>query len=156
MQTLSQASYAGVLELTPQEEIKESQKKAVNTAKAHRRIHEAMSFLMEQGFLSDAASQVIDRWKELDGNSYSTLRPAAEKLAADFPLAAVLLRRCLVDAILEKGQSKYYRYAIEDLMQADILSRMVKDWHNIEPQEHYLSRLRNRHGKKSSFWSRYN
>jgi hypothetical protein len=41
-------------------------------------------------------------------------------------------------------------------MQADILSRMVKDWHNIEPQEHYLSRLRNRHGKKSSFWSRYN
>ncbi len=156
VQTLSQSSYAGALELTPQEEIEERQKEAVKTAKAHRRIHEALSFLMEQVFLSDAASLVINRWKELDGDSYSTLRPAAEKLAADFPLAAVLLRRCLVEAILVKGQSKYYRYAIEDLMQADILSRMVKDWHNIETQEHYLSRLRDRHGKKSSFWSRYN
>ncbi|OGW49648.1 MAG: hypothetical protein A2Z50_04305 [Nitrospirae bacterium RBG_19FT_COMBO_42_15] len=156
VQTLSQASYAGVLELTPQKEIEERQKEAVNIARAHRRIHDALSFLMAQGFLSDAASQVIDRWKELDGDTYSTLRPAAEKLAADFPLAAVLLRRCLVDAILEKGQSKHYRYAIEDLMQADILSRMVKDWHYIETQEHYLSRLRDRHGKKSSFWSRYN
>ena len=156
VQTLSQSSYAGVLELTPQDEIEERQKEAINTARAHRRIHEALSFLMEQSFLPNAASLVINRWKELDGDTYSTLRPAAEKLAADFPLAAVLLRRCLVEAILEKGQSKYYRYAIEDLMQTDILSRMVKDWHNIETQEHYLSRLRDRHGKKSSFWSRYN
>ena len=128
---------------------------AIEFAKKHNSPLTSLSFLLRQGFVPDAAALVVDRWQELNGDHYYTLRPAAEELEIDFPLSAVLLRRRLIEAILEKAVSKYYGHAVSDLKQVGLVSRMVKDWHDIDDNEHYLHQLRARHGKKSAFWSRY-
>ena len=154
LQTLSDAAYVGALKLAPEEEAEELRQVAIEAAKKHSSSLTAISFLLRQGFKPDAAALVVDRWQELNGDHYYTLRPAAEMLEIEFPLSAVLLRRRLIDAILEKANSKYYGYAVSDLRQAERISRMVKDWQGNDDHEHFLQQLRTRHGKKSSFWAR--
>ncbi len=155
IETLSVSSYAGAMKLTPDSELGTSRRAAIERARQYGSALTALSFLLKQGFKSEAALFVLDRWQELNGDHYHALRPAAERLEIDYPLSAVLLRRRLVDAILAKGNSKYYGYAVTDLRQADRLGRMVRDWQAIEDQSQYLIQLKVRHGKKSAFWSRY-
>jgi hypothetical protein len=155
LQTLSSSCYTGALELASDEEAEKKKQAAIETAGSCSSALTGLSFLLGQGFVSAAAAVVVNRTSDLDGAHYHVLRPAAEKLERDFPLSALLLRRRLVDAALEKGQTKYYGYAVSDLKHADLLSRLVTDWGDIEDQKQYLARLWAKHGRKSSFWSRY-
>ncbi|TAN45776.1 MAG: hypothetical protein EPN22_01120 [Nitrospirae bacterium] len=153
--TLSGASYSGALKLTPESEIDAKKEAAIAASKQYSSALTALSFLLKQGFMHNAADLVVIRWQELNGEHYYAIRPAAEKLETEFPLAAALLRRRLAEAILEKGVSKYYGYAVNDLKQTELISRMVQDWQGNEDQSLFMLRLKARHGKKSAFWALY-
>ncbi len=106
--------------------------------------------LIEQG-----KAPLRQRLSELNGHNYWVLRPAAEALTQSDALAASLLYRLLVEGVLSRGTSRYYRYAIGDLRAATLLADSVTDWESFEPHETYFDRLQQEHKRKWSFWKQW-
>ena len=65
------------------------------------------------------------------------------------------MRRMLINDILDDGTSKYYKYAISDLSQAENFSSLVKNWEGNLNQEEYIDYLKKNHPKKYSFWDQW-
>ncbi len=108
--------------------------KAIASARQHRDLPAALSLLsrIAPGF---AAEMATNRLPELNGEPYFILRPVAERLAGDFPLAAVLLRRRIADAVLLRAKSQSYEHAVQDLMASEETAAKVTDWLGMLPQE---------------------
>jgi hypothetical protein len=66
----------------------EAEQHALGYAESYRSVLEAISFLVSWPALDRTARTVIRRATQLDGNHYELLTPAAEALAAKYPLAA--------------------------------------------------------------------
>lgn len=71
------------------------------------------------------------------------------------PLPATILYRALLDSILRWAQTKTYQHGVRYLKKLDRLAMSVSDWRDIETHPAYLEMLRQVHGRKSSFWLRY-
>ena len=120
---------------------------------AHGDTLAALHFLVTWPALEQAARLVMSRADELDGTYYELLTPAAELLEARYPLAATLLLRVLIDFALEKGRVKRYRHAARHLNTCEAQSLRIEDFGSISDHDAYLSGLREKHGRKSSFWA---
>jgi hypothetical protein len=94
------------------------------------------------------------RHDALDGNYYSLLTPAADALSAAEPLAATLLYRRMIDFTLERGRSTRYGHAADHLASDAWLAKTIKDWEGHAPHDAYVEALKQRHPRKSGFWSR--
>ncbi len=113
-------------------------------------------FLLECGRVDDAAAHVVERRDQLDGDQWPSLLPLAEGFEqADRHLAAIVLYRALLDSILGRGQSRIYHHGLRYLRSLGQLARQVVAWREITPHAGYLAQLRQRHGRKRSFWTRY-
>jgi hypothetical protein len=128
---------------------------AIATARHHRDVHCALALLTKLA-PADAAHLVSDRLAELNGDLYFILRPAAERLADAYPLASVLLRRRLADAVLTRAQSQHYGHAVLDLAAAEKSAAQVLDWRCFFPQDAYRQQISLQHRQKSAFWRRMN
>jgi hypothetical protein len=71
----------------------EAEKRALDNAEGHESVLQALSFLVSWPALDRAASLVIRRAPELDGDHFEFLTPAADALAGTHPLAATLVLR---------------------------------------------------------------
>jgi len=89
----------------------------------------------------------------LDGDHYEILTPAAEALAGEHPLAAMLALRSMIDFSLRNSRSSRYRHAARHLLDCSSLSSAIADFGRFEPHDAYETRLRCEHRRKSSFWS---
>ena len=96
---------------------------------------------------------MVTRAKELDGDLYHILVPAAEALEAKHPLAATMIRRALIDFSLGAARSSRYRHAARHLLECQGLAGQIEDFGPVETHEAYLARLKAEHGRKASFWS---
>lgn len=153
-ETLSPSHLQEFLRKLPPDQVEEARRHAVEMALSHADTHAALSLLVKIGERDAAEQVVLTRLAMLDGQLYFVLRPAAEALASTHPLAAVLLYRQMVDAVLAKAQSKYYDHAVRDFQQASRLAETITDWRGQEPHAAYLTRLRDQHGRKRSFWEK--
>ena len=81
----------------------------------------ALSFLVEWKELREAARLVLERSREIDGNLYFVLDPAAKALEGKQPLAAVLLRRAMIEDTLEGAKATRYRHAARHLLECRAL-----------------------------------
>jgi hypothetical protein len=90
---------------------------------------------------------------ELDGDHYEILSPAADTLAAKYPLAATLLLRSMIDFTLKQGRAKRYRHAARHLAECASLASAIGDFGVVESHERYSDRLKQVHGRKTSFWT---
>jgi hypothetical protein len=70
-------------------------------------------------------------------------------------LGASAVYRALTNATLARGLSKYYGYAVRYVKKLDWLARKIDRWHGIESHAAYMAMLREKHGRKTAFWSRY-
>jgi hypothetical protein len=131
----------------------EAERKALNYAQRSRNLLQALSFLVSWPALDRAASLVLERSGELDGDHYEVLTPAADALAGKHPLAATIVLRSMIDFSLRKARSSRYRHAARHLLDCSGLASAIKDFGNFEPHAVYEARLRREHGKKSSFWA---
>lgn len=114
------------------------------------------AFLVEIERLDAAEAYLLDRRDRLNGDFYGSLLPLAETLeAAGRSLAATVLYRALLESILRRAQTKTYGHGVRYLRKLDRLAKSVSDWRTIEPHTAYLEHLRRNHGRKISFWSRY-
>lgn len=123
---------------------------------ADRVSYSAASFLIDAGRVDDAEQYLIARAAKLNGELYSSLLPLARAMEADHRgLAATVCYRALLDSILQRGISKYYHHGVRYLRKLDDLAPSILDWQDIPAHTAYADGLRQAHGRKSSFWSRY-
>jgi len=65
------------------------------------------------------------------------------------------LVRQILDSILRRGRTNTYSHGVRYLKKLDRLSGSISDWRGFEDHRAYLEDLRRQHGRKSSFWGRY-
>lgn len=113
-------------------------------------------FLIDVGEGRSAEDYVIARREKLDGEQYYHLPPLAEHFEEKGSfLAAVAIYRALLEANLAKALSKYYSHGVRYLRKLDALAERVSDWRGIEPHAEYAGKIRQQHGRKPSFWAKY-
>lgn len=130
------------------------EEEALAFAAAYRDPHRALDFLTAWPDLRRAAAVVEDRLAAIDGNSYWSLAPAAERLEGKEPLAAILLLRKMIDFTLDSARSSRYGHAVRHLRSCSWLAQQVADWRGHLPHADYVIALRRRHGRKLGFWNR--
>ena len=130
----------------------EAEAKALARVVEHRDVHHALFFLVEWPALDKAAAMLCHRYKELDGNAYPLLTPAADKLAGKQPLAATLCLRAMIEFTLDKAKSSRYGHAARHLATCTSLAPAIADYAGIEPHSAFVTRLRAKHGRKYGFW----
>jgi hypothetical protein len=151
--SLSASHLRAYLKRLPDFDDVEAEERALDHAEAHKSMLQALSFLVSWPALDRAASHVIRRAGELDGDHYEILTPAAEALAGKYPLAATLVLRAMIDFSLTHGRANRYRHAARHLMDCTSLALSLQDFGSFETHDAYVLRLRGEHGRKTSFWS---
>ena len=68
-------------------------------------------------------------------------------------LAAVLLRRSLIEVSLQKGRATRYKHAARHIREIDSQQAEIKDYGNHPTHAEFMVELRRDHGRKTSFWS---
>ncbi len=111
-------------------------------------------FLVECDRVADAADYVFTHHGRVNGDDWWDLVPLAESLNQE-PLAATVVYRALLDSILARAQSRAYAHAARYLRRLDGLASLIKDWRALAPHAVYAAAVRARHGRKRSFWTRY-
>ena len=117
----------------------------------------ALTFLMGWPRHDLAARLIISRRADWDGSDYYLLPTIAEALERDFPLAATILYRALLDDILRKARSKAYPHAARYLKQLGCLAGGA-DADPLRPDgfaDHaaYQADLAQKHARKTGFWA---
>ena len=103
--------------------------------------------------LDRAAELIVRRAVEVDGNFYDVLNSVADALSGTHPLAATLALRSMIDFALARARSSRYGHAARHLMTCSTLAAAINDFGAFETHDAYAARLRQEHGRKSSFWS---
>ena len=118
--------------------------------------HTDAGFLIEVGRIDAAETYLLDHADQFNGDHYIGLVPLAEAMEANGRfLCASLLYRALIDSILRRTQSKAYFHGVRYLEKIDSLAASVSDWQSFEVHTDYVEQLRQRHGRKYSFWRKY-
>jgi Family of unknown function (DUF6880) len=131
----------------------EAEQSALDYAERYRSVLQAISFLVSWPSLDRATRMVTARAKEVDGDQYELLTPAADALAAKYPLAATLLLRAMIDFSLTKSRASRYGHAARHLRDCAGLASRIKDYASFEDHDGYVSRLQRDHARKTAFWS---
>ena len=126
-------------------------------ALSHADRYKALEFFLVWPRPGLAAQLIVNRATDWDGNQYYTLPPIAEALEHEFPLAATILYRALLDDILLKARSKAYPHAARYLKrlgqiaaaaQGDPLGPIA-----IPDHAAYLAALERNHARKPGLWA---
>lgn len=131
----------------------EAEQRALDHTERYVSLLQAATFLVSWPALDRAARLVTQRAKELDGDHYEYLTPAAETLAAKHPLAATLLLRSMVDFALAKARFSRHGHAARHLRDCAGLAFTITDYGSFERHETYVARPRREHGRKTAFWA---
>lgn len=150
---LSERHLREYLKRLPDFEDFEAEQRALDYAERAKSALGAVAFLVSWPALDRAARVMRQRAKELDGNDYEILTPAAEALAAKHPLAATLALRAMIDFTLSRARASRYGHAARHLRECAALAPMIADFDGPETHEAYVARLRREHGRKTAFWA---
>lgn len=151
--SLSSDHLRAYLKRLPDFEDIEAEERALGQAYTFKDPLQALAFLVSWPAFDRAALLVIRRARELDGDRYEVLSPAADALAGRHPLAATVLLRAMIDFTLSQGRASRYRHAARHLLECESLASSVPDWRELEPHQPFAARLKAQHGRKSAFWS---
>ena len=150
---LDAAHLRAYLKALPDFEDVVAERKALDHALGFRHFAIALGFLVEWKELRYAARLVLERSREIDGNLYFVLDPAAKALEGKQPLAAALLHRAMVEDALEGAKATRYRHAARHLRECRALEPTISDHGGFETHDAFVTRLQVRHGRKTGFWS---
>lgn len=112
-------------------------------------------FALEEPGLAEQL--IVERSQALDGRNYGVLTALVKTAQAQRRLlAAALIRRALIDAILARGYAKAYAHAARYLIELRALSARIEDYRGHPPHASYEAALHQAHHRKASFWVRLN
>ena len=153
LQSFSRRTLRKYLDLLPDFDVVEAEETALDAVESSPHLGEAIHFLVTWPALDRVARVVLARSDELDGNDYTTLTHAAEALDAQHPLAAMLLRRAMVEDTLKGGKSARNRHAAYHLTQCQSSGQAITDYGTVQTHEDYVAALRQKYDRKYGFWS---
>lgn len=115
-----------------------------------------VEFLLEIDRTAAAEEYLLQHADQFNGDFYSSLLPLAKAMEkSGRSLAASLLYRALLDSILARARTKTYSHGVRYLKKLGSLAPAVDDWREFASHDDYLAGLRLAHGRKSSFWGRF-
>ena len=114
----------------------------------------ALDFFIEWPAHDHAAKLIAQRHTEIDGNAYYLLTPAARALEGNHPLAAMLLRRAMINDTLDRAKSTRYRHAARHLVECQSLDSAIPDYADLGDHAAFLASLQEKHRRKEGFWGR--
>jgi hypothetical protein len=113
-------------------------------------------FLIDEDRVEQGAELVVSRRDQLDGGNYTILVPFAEGFeASGHGVAATVVYRSLLNAVLDRGYSPAYPHGARYLRRLDALAPCVAGLEGISDHPTYLAGVRAAHGRKWRFWQRY-
>ena len=130
----------------------EAEDRAMRHALAFQSFPAALHFFHGWPDPAHAAQLVLARAKEIDGNLYFLLDPAAQLIEGRHPLAATLLRRAMIEDTLTGAKSSRYKHAARHLLECASLAPSIRDFGAFETHDAFVARLRTGHGRKAGFW----
>ncbi len=130
----------------------EAEERELDMVAEHANVHAALAFLVDWPAHERAARLVQLRIKEIDGDSYELLDPAASILEGKYPLAAVLLRRALIEVALNKGRATRYKHAARHVREIESLNAQIEEYAGFETHQQFMARLQKTHPRKTGFW----
>jgi hypothetical protein len=148
-------SYGALEKILPIGERSEFRARACQDAKTSPYVASAaeLLFALEEPALAEQV--IIERSRELDGRNYVLLTALVKTAKANGRLlAAALIWRALIDAILTRGYAKAYGHAARYLLELRAVSASIEDYRGHPSNESYEGALRLAHGRKASFWGR--
>ena len=114
------------------------------------------AFLIAIKKIDEAEVYLLKHADQINGDYYGSLLPLAEAMqSAHCPLVASMIYRSLLTSILERGNTKSYTHGIRYLQILDKLSASITDWRHFCDHEAFKVQLIAAHGRKRSFWSKY-
>lgn len=153
--SLSEEHLRAYLKRLPDFDDVEAEERALDHALAFPHAAVGLSFLISWPELHRAATLVLRRADELSGDHYPLLSRAADSLVGTDPLAATLALRRMIGFTLTEARSTRYKYAARDLAECGRLASGIEDFGDFETHDAYVARLREEHGRKRAFWSRF-
>ena len=131
----------------------EAEERALSFVSRFASFHQALAFLVDWPALDRAASLIMARTDELNGDHYGLLTPTADALEQRHPLAATLALRAMIDLSLDAAKYKRYGHAARHLQTCEQLARRIDDFAGRPDHAEYVADLRRRHARKSGFWN---
>ena len=131
----------------------EEQDRAFALAAASPHAYTALAFFIAWPRLDLAAKLVLGKSDVWDGRHYGALGGAAAALEESFPLAATVLYRALLNAILARAKSPAYGHGASYLAKLGELAVDVSEGGGLESHAAYLLAIKKAHGRKVGFWS---
>jgi len=148
-------SYRALEEILPVAERSAFRARACQDAKTSPYVATAAELLFALEEPALAEQLIVERTGELDGSNYVLLTALVKTAKANGrPLAAVLIWRALIDAILSRGYAKAYGHAARYLLDLRAVSASIDDYCSHPSHESYEGALRLAHGRKACFWGR--
>jgi hypothetical protein len=144
-------TFEEVLELTPEEQKDTLHRKAVSLAEQYRSPEQGAYFLVQVNELERAARVIEQRQDEISGSWYSSLSEVAHALADSYPSQARLVCRSLLLDILNSARYKAYSHGAKYLT---LMERLAEKATLRSRQAEFIQMLRQKHGRKSSFWAK--
>jgi hypothetical protein len=126
---------------------------AIEIAFKYDDIYTGMKFLVELGEFGKCAELIYAKLEtKIDGCNYRELRPIISALRNVEPLAAMLLCRKILERILNKRTSQYYKFAARDLVDCGKLSEKITNFRGYKNHDEYFAMIKAKHGKQRAFW----
>jgi tetratricopeptide (TPR) repeat protein len=114
------------------------------------------AFLLSIGKIDEAEEYLLKRADQLNGDYYGSLLFLAEAMESENRyLAASLIYRSLLSSILKRGYTKAYPHGIRYLKKLDKLETVIYDWKKFSHHDTFKDQIIQAHGRKRSFWSKY-
>jgi hypothetical protein len=126
--------------------------RAFALAESSPQAYSALALFLAWPRLDRAARLVVARSGRWEGRHYSVLAEAASLLEADYPLAATILYRALLDDILVRGHFAAYGHGARYLVKLRDLAESVAADSGLEDHPAYLLELAKAHGREHDFW----
>jgi tetratricopeptide (TPR) repeat protein len=113
-------------------------------------------FLISIGAIDGAEAYLLKHADQLDGGDYGELLDIVATLEAENrPVVVSLIYRSLLCSILERGYTKAYCHGADYLKKLDTLAPAIIDWGSNPDHQTFKGQIRQAHGRKHSFWSKY-
>ncbi len=124
--------------------------------KADRLLESDAEFLISIGKIDEAEEYLLGLANQLNGDLYGSLLSLAEAMESENRhLITSLIYRSLLLSILERGYTKAYPHGIRYMKKLDKLAVTVSDWKKFNSHEVFKEQVKEAHGRKRSFWSKY-
>jgi hypothetical protein len=147
-------TYRALEEVLPEHERAELRTQALQNARVNPSVASGAELLFVLGEAQLAEDLIVSRAEELDGRYYGTLLDlAGTATTSGRLLAATLLWRVLLDAILARAYAKAYHHAADYLHELRRIAPLITDYRGQMTHAQYERSMSARHARKVRFWT---